>query len=86
MARSEEGTEDVAVRRWQDSDSDEGWKAMSQRIFLTGARGFLGRNLLQAAAEKLPHASFLLLARSAQADEDLRGRFGWPGRDRLGIA
>ena len=59
---------------------------MSQRIFFTGARGFLGRNLLQAAAEKLPRASFLLLARSAKAAEDLRGRFGWLGRDRLAIA
>ena len=58
---------------------------MKQSIFMTGARGFLGRNLLRAAARKLPQASFVLLARSEQAAEDLRGRFSWLGRDRLGI-
>ena len=58
---------------------------MKSCVFLTGARGFLGRNLLQAAAERLPKASFVLLARSAKAAEELRGRFGWLGRDRLHI-
>ena len=58
---------------------------MNQCVFMTGARGFLGRNLLEAAARKLPHTAFVLLARSEQAAEDLRGRFGWLGRDRLRI-
>ncbi|MFA6133057.1 MAG: SDR family oxidoreductase [Phycisphaerae bacterium] len=58
---------------------------MTQCIFITGARGFLGRNLLQAAAKRFPRASFVLLARSVQAAEDLRGRFRWLGRDRLKI-
>lgn len=58
---------------------------MSQCIFVTGARGFLGRNLLAAAAEKFPQADFVLLARSPKAQEDLLGRFGWLGRDRIRI-
>lgn len=58
---------------------------MTTRIFVTGARGFLGRNLVQAAAKKLPHAAFVLLAKSAKAAEDLYGRFGSLGRDRLRI-
>jgi nucleoside-diphosphate-sugar epimerase len=61
-----------------------GWK-MNQCIFMTGARGFLGRKLLQAAAMKLPQAAFVLLARSEKAAEELRERFGWLGRDRLRI-
>jgi nucleoside-diphosphate-sugar epimerase len=32
-----------------------------------------------------PQTAFVLLARSAKAAEDLRGRFGWLGRDRLRI-
>ena len=58
---------------------------MRQCVFMTGARGFLGRNLLQAAARRFPQAAFVLLARSEQAAEDLRGRFRWLGRDRLRI-
>ena len=58
---------------------------MNKTVFMTGARGFLGRNLLEAAASKLPRASFVLLARSEKAAEDLRGRFGWLGRDRLRV-
>jgi nucleoside-diphosphate-sugar epimerase len=61
-----------------------GW-TMNQCIFMTGARGFLGRNLLQAAAQKFPQAAFVLLGRSEKAAEDLRGRFRWLGRDRLRI-
>jgi nucleoside-diphosphate-sugar epimerase len=52
---------------------------------MTGARGFLGRNLLQAAAQKFPQASFVLLARSEKAAEDLGSRFRWLGRERLRI-
>jgi nucleoside-diphosphate-sugar epimerase len=59
--------------------------AMSSRIFITGARGFLGRNLLEAAASKLPQATFVLLARSQRATEDLQSRFGWLGSERLRI-
>ncbi len=58
---------------------------MSQRVFMTGARGFLGRNLLEAAAQRFPRASFVLLARSPKAAEDLRDKFGFLGRDRLRI-
>jgi nucleoside-diphosphate-sugar epimerase len=58
---------------------------MNQCIFMTGARGFLGRNLLEAAARKLPHAAFVLLARSENAREDLSSRFNWLGPDRLKI-
>lgn len=58
---------------------------MNQCIFMTGARGFLGRNLLQAAVQKFPQAVFVLLARSEKAAEDLRGSLGWLGRDRLRI-
>ena len=58
---------------------------MNQCVFVTGARGFLGRNLVQAAAKRLPHTAFVLLARSDQAAEDLRSRFRWIGRDRLRI-
>jgi nucleoside-diphosphate-sugar epimerase len=58
---------------------------MNPCVFVTGARGFLGRNLLQAAAMRAPRTTFVLLARSAEAAEDLRGRFGWLGRDRLRI-
>jgi len=58
---------------------------MNQCVLMTGARGFLGRNLLQAAAQKLPQAVFVLLARSERAAEDLRSRFRWLGRDRLRI-
>ena len=58
---------------------------MNQCVFVTGARGFLGRNLLQAAAQKFPQAAFVLLARSEKAAEDLRSRFRWLGRDRLRI-
>jgi nucleoside-diphosphate-sugar epimerase len=61
-----------------------GW-TMNQCVFMTGARGFLGRNLLQEAARSLPRASFVLLARSEKAAEDLRGKFRWLGRDRLRI-
>jgi nucleoside-diphosphate-sugar epimerase len=52
---------------------------------MTGARGFLGRNLLQAAARKFPQAAFVLLARSDKAAEELRSRFRFLGRDRLRI-
>lgn len=58
---------------------------MEHRILVTGARGFLGKNLLLAAARKLPRASFVLLARSEKAAEDLQSRFKWLGRDRLRI-
>ena len=58
---------------------------MSRCVFITGARGFLGRNLLEAAARKLPRAEFVLLARSQQAGEDLSRNFRWLGRDRLRI-
>ena len=58
---------------------------MTQNIFITGARGFLGRNLLRAAARKFPRASFVLLARSEKAAEDLREKFKWLGRDRLRV-
>ena len=58
---------------------------MNQCVFVTGARGFLGRNLLEAAARKFPRAVFVLLARSERAAADLRGRFGWLGRERLRI-
>jgi nucleoside-diphosphate-sugar epimerase len=52
---------------------------------MTGARGFLGRNLLQAAARKLPRASFILLARSDKAADELNSKFEWLGRDRLRV-
>ena len=58
---------------------------MSESIFMTGARGFLGRNLLEEAARRLPKASFVLLARSEKAAEDLGDKFRWLGRDRLRI-
>jgi len=58
---------------------------MSQRILITGARGFLGRNLLEATARELPQASFVLLARSPKAAEELRTKFGCMGHDRLRI-
>src|ERR1035437_7101155 len=58
---------------------------MNPCVFVTGARGFLGRNLLQAAGLRSPQTAFVLLARSAKAAEDLRGRFSWLGRDRLRI-
>jgi len=58
---------------------------MNQCVFMTGARGFLGRNLLQAAAQRGPQASFVLLARSEKAAEELRSRFRWLGRDRLRV-
>lgn len=58
---------------------------MNQCVFLTGAGGFLGRNLLEAAAKSLPQATFILLARSPKAVEDLGGRFKWLGPDRLRI-
>lgn len=58
---------------------------MDRCIFVTGSRGFLGRNLLEAAAWKFPQASFILLARSQQAADDLRARFRWLGRERLRI-
>jgi nucleoside-diphosphate-sugar epimerase len=61
-----------------------GW-TMNQCVFMTGARGFLGRNLLQAAAQKFPQASFVLLARSEKAAEDLSSKFRWLGRERLRI-
>jgi nucleoside-diphosphate-sugar epimerase len=58
---------------------------MNPCVLITGARGFLGRNLLQAAAERSPQTRFVLLARSADAAEDLRSRFAWLGHDRLRI-
>ncbi|MGA2266022.1 MAG: SDR family oxidoreductase [Phycisphaerae bacterium] len=58
---------------------------MNQCVFMTGARGFLGRNLLQAAARRFPRAAFILLARSEHAREDLSSRFNWLGPDRLKI-
>src|ERR1035437_8040264 len=58
---------------------------MNKLVFMTGARGFLGRNLLQAAAQKFPEAAFVLLARSEKAVDDLREKFGWLGSDRLRI-
>jgi len=58
---------------------------MSRCVLITGARGFLGRNLLEAAVRKLPHAAFVLLARSEKAAEDLSSKFRWLGRDRLRI-
>lgn len=58
---------------------------MNQCIFITGARGFLGRNLLQAAAWKFPQATFMLLARTDKAAEELRTKFSWLGRERLYI-
>lgn len=58
---------------------------MNKLVFMTGARGFLGRNLLQAAAQKFPEAAFVLLARSEKAVEDLREKFQWLGSDRLRI-
>jgi nucleoside-diphosphate-sugar epimerase len=61
-----------------------GW-TMNQCVFVTGARGFLGRNLLEAAAKRFPQAAFVLLARSEKAAEDLRDKFRWLGRDRLRI-
>ncbi len=58
---------------------------MNQFILVTGARGFLGRNLLTAAAKKFPQAAFALLARSDKAAADLCDKFRWLGRDRLRI-
>ena len=58
---------------------------MNQSIFITGARGFLGRNLLQAADWKFPQATFVLLARSEKAAEELSIKFRWLGRDRLRV-
>ncbi|MDD4890572.1 MAG: SDR family oxidoreductase [Phycisphaerae bacterium] len=52
---------------------------------MTGTRGFMGRNLLEAAARKLPHATFVLLARSEAAAADLSSQFRWIGRDRLRV-
>jgi nucleoside-diphosphate-sugar epimerase len=40
---------------------------------------------LEEAARKLPQASFVLLARSDKAAEDLRDKFGWLGSDRLRV-
>jgi nucleoside-diphosphate-sugar epimerase len=45
-------------------------------IFLTGASGFLGRNLLESFARERPEASFLVLARPAAAPW-LQKRFHW---------
>lgn len=58
---------------------------MSHCVFVTGARGFLGRNLVHAAAKRFPQTSFVLLAKSQKTADDLRGRFDWVGRDRLHI-
>ena len=58
---------------------------MSKCVFMTGARGFLGRNLLEAAAKRFPQASFVLLVRSEKAAEDVRGKFQFLGQDRLRI-
>jgi nucleoside-diphosphate-sugar epimerase len=58
---------------------------MNQCVFLTGAGGFLGRNLLEAAARKLPQAAFVLLARTQKAADCLGNRFKWLDRDRLRI-
>jgi nucleoside-diphosphate-sugar epimerase len=58
---------------------------MDKCVFMTGARGFLGRNLLEVAARELPRTAFVLLARSAKAAEDLHRRFSWIGSDRLRI-
>jgi nucleoside-diphosphate-sugar epimerase len=52
---------------------------------MTGARGFLGRNLLQASARRFPQAVFVLLARSDKARDDLSSQFSWLGPDRLRI-
>ena len=58
---------------------------MNPCVFMTGARGFLGRNLLEAAAKRFPRTSFVLLARSQKAAEDLRDKFQWLGSDRLRV-
>ena len=58
---------------------------MNSCVLMTGARGFLGRNLLEEAARNLPQTAFVLLARSEKAADELRHKFGWLGRDRLHI-
>ncbi len=58
---------------------------MTPCILITGARGFLGRNLLHAAAKELSRTSFILLARSEKAAEDLRGKLTWLEPERLRI-
>jgi nucleoside-diphosphate-sugar epimerase len=58
---------------------------MNQCVFLTGAGGFLGRNLLEAAARSLPQTTFILLARSQKTADCLRNTFKWLDLDRLRI-
>jgi nucleoside-diphosphate-sugar epimerase len=58
---------------------------MHKCILVTGGRGFLGRNLLQALAESYPDAGFRVLARSDEAQADLLKWFGRMGADRFQV-
>ncbi len=56
---------------------------MAKHVFMTGASGFLGRNLLNRLIEDYPRDRFSLLVRSAAAERFLRDRFSWVDPDKL---
>lgn len=47
---------------------------MSRNIFVTGASGFLGNNLVQELAKQYPTDTYYLLSRSASADATIKSR------------
>ena len=48
---------------------------MDNYIFITGARGFLGRNLLEVAEKQFPNSTFILLVRKKEDLKKFNDRF-----------
>jgi nucleoside-diphosphate-sugar epimerase len=58
---------------------------MANKVFITGASGFLGRNLLEELAKKYTDDVFYVLARSDSTARSLSEKFSWMGKERLNL-
>ena len=55
---------------------------MSRNVFITGASGFLGRNLIAEFGRVYQDANLYCLARSDEAEQSIRSRLQWLPEDR----